>query len=90
VSEDKLRKDVVRGNEADGLLKSEVFNHGISQIREGLINKWMLTTDAMERDRIWMSVNLLEKITAALVVCVGDGRIAQAEIDAIVAVPKAA
>lgn len=90
MSEDKLRKDILKASQAHSILSNEAFTNGIEQIRQGLVTKWMASSDTADRDRCWMAVNLLEKVEGALTIAVMNGKLAQAEIDAIVAGEKAA
>jgi len=82
--------DIYRANRAKALLDDELFNDAIKQVRAALMDTWAICPKAEERDRIWISVNLLEQIKSALINTVGSGKVAQAEIDAIAAREKAA
>lgn len=83
--------DVYRAARAKALMDDEIFNDAIKQVREGLMETWTVCKEADQRDRIWISVNLLEQIKSALINMVSNGKVAQAELDAIAArEPKAA
>ena len=82
--------DIYRAQRAKALLDDELFNDAIKQVRAALMDTWTRCADAGERDRIWISVNLLEQIKSALINTVGSGKIAQAEIDAIATREKVA
>ena len=82
--------DIYRANRAKALLDDELFNDAIKQVRDSLMQTWTVCPIAEQRDRIWISVNLLEQIKSALISTIGSGKVAQAEIDAIAAREKAA
>lgn len=77
--------DVYRANRAKALLNDELFNDAIKQVKDGLMETWTVCTIAEQRDRIWISVNLLEQIKSALINTVSNGKVAQTELDAIAA-----
>lgn len=87
---DKLQKDISKAAKARALGEDEAFNGAVAQVREALMQNWVNCKDPEGRDRIWITVNLLEKLADALVATVNDGKLAQAQIDALAAREKAA
>lgn len=48
------------------------------------MDRWKISTDQIERERIWLSVNLLEQIKAKLQTTATNGKLAKKEIDELV------
>jgi hypothetical protein len=56
-----------------------------------LIDKWRITASAEDRDRVWQAVQIAEKVRHMLGLVISNGRLAQAELDKLIAAqPKAA
>ena len=87
---DNTQQAVSRGARASALLNDDIFNNAVKQVRDGMMETWATCKDSEARDRIWIAVNLLEQIKSALINTVGNGKVAQAEIDAMAARDKAA
>jgi hypothetical protein len=87
---DNTQQAVSRGARASALLNDDIFNNAVKQVRDGMMETWATCKEVEGRDRIWIAVNLLEQIKSALINTVGNGKVAQAEIDAMAARDKAA
>lgn len=87
---DKTQLDASRGARAAALLNDDIFNDAVKQVRDGMMETWATCKDSESRDRIWIAVNLLEQIKSALINTVGNGKVAEAEINAMAARDKAA
>lgn len=91
MADDKTQIAIVKGARAKAKLDDETFNDAFKQVREGLMEQWTICADPAGRDRAWIAVNLLEQIKSALINTASNGRVAQADLDAMTArEPKAA
>lgn len=86
MDEDKLHKAIKLGNSAQGMLGGGKidplsFNDAIARAREELMDTWKKSKSADERDRIWVTVHLLERIPDFLNTVASNGRVAQGDIE---------
>lgn len=65
------------------MLENEVFKDATSALAEQLMDRWRISSDLNERERIWLSVNLLDQIKAKLAIVINNGKLAKKEIDEI-------
>jgi hypothetical protein len=65
------------------LLRDERFDDAVNRVKNALHARWLTSKDAAERDRIWVSYHLVDQIKSALIAIMGDGKMAQHEIDNI-------
>lgn len=86
--EDKLAELIGKANRASGLLNEEAFTEAIASVTRNLMERWEHSQDPNERERIWMSVDNLNKICAVLKTAVVNGTKARREIDDIVSGKK--
>jgi Arc/MetJ-type ribon-helix-helix transcriptional regulator len=80
VNDDKLLKARTDGARADSLLKNEAFVSATESVRNELIRLWQQSKTPDERERVWQSVNLLEKLMMALVVTHDSGKLAEVDL----------
>lgn len=88
-----LTSDIYRATRAKALLDDELVSGSLTQLETDYINAWKATTarDTDARERLWQAVQIVGKFRDHLSMVVADGRLAQAEIDAMAArEPKAA
>lgn len=85
LNEQKLTSDIYRAQRAKALLDDELLNEAFKSVRDDLMTTWATCELPEQRERIWVSVNVLDQIKAALITAVANGRVAQHEIDAIAA-----
>lgn len=85
MNEQKLGSDVYRAQRAKTLLDDELLNEAFKSLQVGLIETWKTCELPEQRDRIWVSVNVLDQIKATLITAVANGKVAQHQIDAIAA-----
>ena len=90
MSDDKIQDAIQLGQKAKSLLEDETLGKAFAAIEERFIERWKSTTDATERDRCWMAVNLTGQVKDALGIFVSNGTMAQSDLDAILAKDKAA
>jgi hypothetical protein len=83
-ADDKLLKDRVEGARADSLLKNEAFVAATESVRNELIRLWQQSKTQEERERVWQSVNLLEKLMMALVNTNDNGKLAEVELKMLI------
>jgi hypothetical protein len=66
------------------LLENEAFKDAIGALAEQLMDRWRVSSDSVERERIWLSVNLLDQIKAKLAIVANNGKLAKKEFDELV------
>lgn len=81
MNEDKVRETIARGVKADWLLENEAFQEACAGLRKTLIDRWEISRDTMERDRIWHCVSLIEQIKQSLATFSANARLSRRELD---------
>ena len=66
------------------MLENEAFKDATGALAEQLMDRWRVSNDAVERERIWLSVNLLDQIKAKLAIVANNGKLAKKELDELV------
>ncbi len=89
MNEDKLRKQAKSGNNAQamlsgGKLDSVIYTEAVDLLRAELMTMWKASKSSEDRERIWVSVNLLEKVTDTLGIMASNGRMAQADLERLI------
>lgn len=84
-TQDRVQMTINRGHRAAQLLESEAFNDATTTLAEQLMDRWRVSNDPNERERIWLSVNLLDQIKAKLTIVANNGKLAKKELDEITA-----
>lgn len=89
MNEDKLRKQANAGQKAQamisgGPLEPKTYTEAVEKLRDQLMTAWKTSKSSEDRERIWVSVNLLEKLTDTLGLMASDGRVAQSDLDRLV------
>jgi hypothetical protein len=79
--QDKTQAAINRGLRAMQLLESEAFKDATGALAEQLMDRWRVSTDQTERERIWLSVNLLDQIKGKLAIVANNGKLARKELD---------
>lgn len=87
MSEDKLRAAVSKGARAKALLNDDIISGALKTLEQSYIDAWLAThpRDQDARERLWTAVQVTRKFRDHLSIVVDDGKIAQAEIDAMAA-----
>jgi hypothetical protein len=80
-TQDKTQATINRGIRAAQLLESEAFKDATDALGEQLMDRWRVSTDQTERERIWLSVSLLDQIKGKLVIVANNGKLARKELD---------
>jgi len=80
-AQDKTQAAINRGLRAAQLLESEAFKDATDALSEQLLDRWRISTDQTERERIWLSVNLLDQIKGKLAIVANNGKLARKELD---------
>ncbi len=80
-TDDRAQLAITRGIRAAQLLESEAFKDATSALAEQLMDRWRVSTDSNERERIWLSVNLLDQIKGKLAIVANNGKLAKKELD---------
>src|SRR5438309_8638711 len=81
MTQDKVHAAINRGLRATHLLESEAFKDATDTLAEQLMDRWRVSTDQIERERIWLSVNLLDQIKGKLAIVANNGKLARKELD---------
>jgi hypothetical protein len=81
--EHRLNADVARQARAQALMADELLQEAFARLEDRYIEEWRVTPfrDTDARERLWQAVNVLRKVKDHLAKIVGDGRLAQREID---------
>lgn len=83
--EHKLHKDAARASNAKALLDNELLSEAFLTIENGYITGWRMTEplDTPRREKFWLGVQVVGKVRDHLRKVIADGKLAQAEIDAL-------
>src|SRR6266702_4044963 len=81
MTQDKVQGAINRGLRAAQLLENEAFKNATDALAEQLMDRWRVSTDSTERERIWLSVNLLDQIKGKLAIVANNGKLARRELD---------
>lgn len=79
--EQKQLKAVSRAHKAKVFVESEVFKDAKDYIKKEMTDRWMASTQADERERIWLILQALERIDNVLALFMRDGKVAKAVLD---------
>jgi hypothetical protein len=79
---DKLRDSINAADSAARLLRDEAFTNAVEAVRQELVDLWMRSSSAESREKIWQSVNLLEKLVGVIANTEANGAVAKAELKA--------
>jgi CRISPR/Cas system-associated protein Csm6 len=91
MSDDKIQADISRAARARALLEDPLLVEAFATLDKDLIDRWRVTANAEDRDRVWQAVQIAEKVRHMLGLVIANGRLAQAELDKLIAAqPKAA
>ena len=81
--ESRLNADMARRARAQALLANELLQEAFAALEARYIEEWRVSQfrDTDARERLWQAVNVLRKVKDHLAKIVGDGKLAQREID---------
>jgi hypothetical protein len=85
ITQDKTQAAINRGLRAAQLLESQAFKDATDTLAEQLMDRWRISIDQNERERIWLSVNLLDQIKGKLAIVANNGKLARKELDELTA-----
>jgi hypothetical protein len=87
VSEDKLRNATIRASRAKALLDDDMLQEAFDSLDAAYVKAWRDSDprDDDGRQRLWQAIQVLGKVRGHLVSVVNNGKLAQAEIDQLVA-----
>ena len=86
MSEDKLLKARVLGDQAKNLMNDEAFTQSVEAVKAEIIKLWTSSKSPEERERAWQALHLAEKITDAIATTYNNGKLANIELEEIIAV----
>ena len=81
--EDRIAEQMGKAQRASALLNDEAFTGAVAAVHKDLIERWEFSKDPNERERIWVSVDVLKKIIGALHATVDSGRVSRDRLDDI-------
>jgi hypothetical protein len=87
VTEDKLRNATIRASRAQALIDDPLLKEAFETLDAAYIKAWR-DSDARDddgRQRLWQALQVLGKVRGHLASVVNNGKLAQAEIDKLVA-----
>lgn len=82
---DKLQRNVTLGREAKTLLENPILVATLEHLEHAYLDAWRDTSpdQTRQREQLWMAVNVVGKFKDHLGIVVQNGKLAQAEIDAM-------
>lgn len=82
MSEGKLREEAERGEQARAVLDNPAYVLAWGRMRQELIDIWVRseTGNAEARERVWLSVRLLDRLKAEFEKTMRSGRLSAAEL----------
>jgi hypothetical protein len=83
MNEDKLHRDVDRGERAKALIENDLLQEAFARLEADYIAAWRSSParDTDARERLWQAVNVLGLVRAHIAVMVSSGKLAQRELD---------
>ena len=84
-NEDKLHVDQARGVRAEALLSDDLLSEAFKTLEDGYVAAWRQTliSDVAGREKLFLAINIIGKVKDHLSKAVSNGKLAQAEIQAI-------
>jgi hypothetical protein len=81
--EDKIQLAISRGARAKALLSDDLLSEAFTTLEAEYLKAWRATgvKQTEERERFWQAIQLLGLVRDQLSYVVGDGKIAQAELE---------
>ena len=81
MDEDRTQEAINKGHRAASLLNQEAFQEATDYVVSRLMDRWKVSQDTAERERIWHCVGLIEQIKAALNTAYMNGKISRRKLD---------
>jgi hypothetical protein len=83
MSEDKIQLAISRAARAKALLGDDLLSEAFTTLEAKYLDAWRATgvMQTGERERLWQAIHLLGLVRDQLSYVVGDGKIAQAELE---------
>ena len=90
MSEDKLATAMSRGAQAEALLRSDLLQERFSTLEHDYIEAWKTSParDNEGREKLFLAINVVGKVRDHLGRVAADGRLAQRNLDELVAAQK--
>lgn len=88
IDEDKAQQQIYRAARAKALIEDETLVNAFAEVERGLIERWRNVTgpepaDTAKRERLWLSLFLIEQVKTALRKTIEDGKMASATLNAL-------
>lgn len=77
-----------RGERAHSLITDPLMVEAYEAVETALVDRWRVSTDAGERERIWLSQALLRRLWGHLETVIGTGKISRKQLDDMLAEGK--
>lgn len=71
-----------------GPLEPLAFKDAVEALRSELMKAWATSTSTENRERIWISVNLLERVADTLTLVASNGRVAESDLERLISSRK--
>lgn len=84
----KLTADMGRGARAEALLRDELLQEAFTTIDDNVVALWREAQTPEAREQQWRVLHALRLVKRYLESVVKDGRLAQAELDALAKLPN--
>ena len=86
MDEAKLRKAAKSGDAAQamisgGPLEPFTFKEATEAVREEIMKRWETSKSSEERERIWITIHVLDKIVDRLGIIASNGNVAKGDLD---------
>lgn len=86
MDDDKLHKAITAGDKAQAMLSGGkieplAFKEACELLSKELMTAWKTSRSTEDRERIWSSINLLEKIEDTLSIVASNGRVAKSDLE---------
>lgn len=87
VDEHKLHRDAGRALRATNLLENELLTEAFAKLETAYIEAWRSSPakDTDARERLFLAINVVGKVRDHLTAIVTNGKLAQAELNALAA-----
>lgn len=87
MSDDPLHDKIVLGQRAAALLKEEMLRDFLDDLESQITLAWVNSKSAevVARERAWFALTALRKLRELLAIAAANGRVAQGDLDRLVA-----
>jgi hypothetical protein len=86
-AEDKLHRDIARGNRARAIIDDELLVEAFARLDADYVAAWRATAarDTYARERLWQATQIVGKVRGHLTAVLSNGKLAQRQLDELAA-----